>query len=169
MKEKADFSQLPDRLEFVKGRFGLTNSQLGGFAGVSSTTITYILSGKTSKPRTDILKAIAKELSISYKWLASGEGNVDDLNESIAASPESAAFAQDTVDRIIGELKAQYETRLSELKAQYESRIAELKDQTGDLREQLKFNREMVQAFKEGHLGKSEGAIIRPLHIAARA
>lgn len=73
-------------------------------------------------------------------------------------SVDSEQFAQGVIDRIV-----------QELKEQYESRITELKDQIGDLREQLKFNREMVQAFKEGHLGKSEGAIVRPLHIAARA
>ncbi len=68
--------------------------------------------------------------------------STNNQNKSI----DSGAFGQEVLDKVI-----------EELKNQYEARIHELKDQIGDLREQLKFNREMVQAFKEGQLGKSKG------------
>lgn len=163
MKTFVDPNQIPERLEVIKQKFRLSNRQLALHGKTDGTTIGNLLSAKIQKPRLEVLYNIADSLGISREWLAYGQGSIDNIEnnnvETVNKSLDSGAFGQEVIDRVIKELKEQYEARISEMK----ENIGDLKETIGDLREQLKFNRELIDNFKEGQLGKSEGATIRGL------
>ncbi|WP_420155686.1 helix-turn-helix domain-containing protein [Siphonobacter sp.] len=147
MKYSIDISQLPERLEFVKRKFGLSNGQIGNHAEVSGSAITLILNRKTSKPKFDTLMKLSDSLGISLKWLATGEGSIDDVAPAPKNSKDSGTFGQDIAER--------FEQIFKEWKAENDKWKAEnefLKDQIKEKDQQIKVL-----------LGKSEGIIYGPL------
>lgn len=135
----------------MKQPIGLVLKQIADEKKISAVAI----QKKLGKSRQHVYNGFAK-IGISDEekldWASALNVTVEEIDNRWNStslsnkSVDSGTFGQEVLDKVI-----------EELKNQYEARIHELKDQIGDLREQLKFNREMVQAFKEGQLGKSKG------------
>lgn len=110
-------NSIAERLKQSRESKGLTQSELGGLAGVSQGTIGNIESGLRKNPRE--LLALAKALGKNPEWLKSGKGpeNADvaatpgpwalsaEVGVQIAAMPEQDRFFLENVIR--GLLKMQ--------------------------------------------------------------
>lgn len=72
-----------DRLQRARTRAGLNQPELADAIKVSKAAISSLERGITKSPTPENLFAIADVLHVSARWLATGEGNMTDTNESV--------------------------------------------------------------------------------------
>ena len=67
----------PERLTYARELAQLNKSQLAAKVGISKAAIGALENGGAKAPRPENLFAIAKVLGCSAKWLATGQGKID--------------------------------------------------------------------------------------------
>lgn len=72
--QQRELGEYAQRLDAIKSRFKLKNTELARIAGVSDNSISKIMSGLTESPDVKTLANIAKKFNISGDWLLLGEG-----------------------------------------------------------------------------------------------
>ncbi|UHG93359.1 helix-turn-helix domain-containing protein [Spirosoma oryzicola] len=69
-----ELNEYATRLEAIKSRFKVRNTDLARIAGVSDNSISKIMSGLTTSPDVKTLARIARKFNLSGDWLFLGEG-----------------------------------------------------------------------------------------------
>lgn len=67
-------TKFSERLELIKFKLKLTNSQLAKAAGVSGQGIADIINGVVENPRVALFIGISQTYQINYEWLLEGTG-----------------------------------------------------------------------------------------------
>lgn len=123
-----EMTEYAARLDEIKARFRLKNTDLAKIAGVSDNSISKIMSGQTEAPDVRILASIARKFNISGNWLLLGEGSMlreepeDSLRKGLQLRDEMIAQLQrelwgksegdideplsNDMDQLLGEYKA---------------------------------------------------------------
>src|SRR5690625_5562130 len=71
---------LGDRLKIARERKGFTQIQVKNYTNINNKTLSGYEKG-VSEPDIKTLVTLAKLYEVSYKWLLSGEGSIDDTND----------------------------------------------------------------------------------------
>ena len=69
-----------ERIKEIRASLNLTRAEFGKRLGVSGDVINNLERGR-AEAKAPILKLICKEFGISYTWLVSGEGEMNDSEE----------------------------------------------------------------------------------------
>lgn len=81
--------KLLDRVSFLKEKTGWTNAEIARRAGVSRTTPTDWLSGKTQDMSAKVAEKLSQETEFSAIWLATGKGEIFQSNIENADQSDS--------------------------------------------------------------------------------
>ena len=81
--------KLSDRVSFLKDKTGWSNAEIARRAGVSRTTPTDWLSGKTQDMSAKVAEKLSQETEFSAIWLATGKGEIFQSNIEKIGQSES--------------------------------------------------------------------------------
>ena len=114
-------STLGDRLRLARERKGFTQVQVRERTNINNKTLSGYEKG-VSEPDIKTLVTLAELYEVSYKWLLSGEGSIDDTNNqtSLLEDPEFEDFIQN-VRRWYKEAPKDREEDLQRLKRIFEA------------------------------------------------
>lgn len=79
---------MKDRIKAIRKKSGLNQTEFGNRIGATQAMLTSYETGRVVPPET-VLKLICKEFSVSYIWLKTGEGSMEDVTGN-----------RDTVDKL---------------------------------------------------------------------
>jgi transcriptional regulator with XRE-family HTH domain len=75
-----------ERLKKARKKNGISQDELAKTIGVSRGVITNIEYEKIEEPQAIIIDAIAKTLNINKKWLLTGEGEMEELSDTLKSA-----------------------------------------------------------------------------------
>mgnify|MGYP001404331961 FL=1 len=112
---------LGDRLKIARERKGFTQIQVKNYTNINNKTLSGYEKG-VSEPDIKTLVTLAELYEVSYKWLLSGEGSIDDTNDQTSPleDPELEGFIQN-VRRWYKEAPKDREEDLQRLKRIFEA------------------------------------------------
>jgi len=68
---------LKDRVRYAMDRAGLSQSELAEKSGVTRSTVSNWLLGRSASVKTGVVGSLAKALNVSPEWLMYGQGEID--------------------------------------------------------------------------------------------
>ena len=99
-----------ERVEFLLKQTNLSQSEFASKSGYSRAVLSNFLTGKTDKPRIDLLEAIKKVFpTFNLNWLITGQGEIwdgppptglKDIQPSAAPAPNQELFNQLLVQKL---------------------------------------------------------------------
>ena len=99
---------MKERIKAVREKNGLSLTKFADILGLTVSTISCYESGKRM-PTNSVLKSISKEFHISYAWLKTGEGPMEDdaaAEESVVRLAETYSSMPDRLRSLVDALAA---------------------------------------------------------------
>lgn len=90
---------MKDRIRSVRKKSGLNQTEFGNRIGATQAMLTSYETGRVI-PSDTVLKLICKEFSVSYAWLKTGEGPMEDPVAEISVMDKLAETYQSLPDRL---------------------------------------------------------------------
>lgn len=90
---------MKDRIRSVRKKSGLNQTEFGNRIGATQAMLTSYETGRVI-PSDTVLKLICKEFSISYAWLKTGEGPMEDPVAELSAIDKLTETYQSLPDRL---------------------------------------------------------------------
>jgi len=84
---------LKDRVRFAMERAGLSQVELADRAGVTRSTVSNWLLGRSASVKTNVAGSLAKALNVSAEWLMYGTGDIDQPTP-VGVPAEAIGFAK---------------------------------------------------------------------------
>lgn len=125
---------MKDRIKAIRKMSGLNQTEFGSRIGATQAMLTSYETGRVA-PSDTVLKLISKEFGISYAWLKTGAGPMEDplpddaaldkLTETYGSLPERLRILVDALCRMDPEWWKTLDTALAEIERRKEERGAE--------------------------------------------
>ena len=90
---------MKDRIRSVRKKSGLNQTEFGNRIGATQAMLTSYETGRVI-PSDTVLKLICKEFSVSYAWLKTGEGPMEDPVAEISIADKLTETYQSLPDRL---------------------------------------------------------------------